>query len=232
MLHTELYQKFFLFNKNQPLEPTMYVLYMTLLEKWIENNCESFELSTAEILKEVNMSRATINRTKPQLKELGLIDYSSENGGSTKYTISEINIEIEVPQIKTEVPQVPQMEIPVIVQPLENVEKQEVIIPEIPKEVKPSKKDLSNKKTADIPTFEEILTFAKTLSTYDDDMEIHLQTKYDSWVENGWKNGFDKPITNWKSTVRNSIPYLKRNQNSIPNLVLPTIQRPITTYNE
>jgi hypothetical protein len=44
-----------------------------------------------------------------------------------------------------------------------------------------------------------------------------LKLKYDSWVDNGWKNGNDKPIKNWKTTLLNTIPYIKtiNNHNNI-----------------
>lgn len=82
MLHSELYIHFFQANRLQPLEPSQYTLYLTLLTKWIDNNLSPFECSTNELLKEVNMSRATINRTKILLKEAKLIDYSSDKGGN------------------------------------------------------------------------------------------------------------------------------------------------------
>lgn len=35
-----------------------------------------------------------------------------------------------------------------------------------------------------------------------------LELKYDSWVENDWKDGNNLPIKNWKSKLLNSLPYL------------------------
>lgn len=233
MLHAELYQKFFQYNKKQPLEPTLYVLYMTLLEKWIENNCESFEISTSEIQKVVNMSRATINRAKPLLKEIGLIKYSSEKGGANLFTLVEIDIAIEVPKVEQpkEQPQVPKMEVPKIEQPLETTQENVVIVPELPKGETTKKEMLYSNSSKPIPLFLEVLTFAKTLKMYDNNMEPFLQSKYDSWVENGWRNGFDKPITNWKATIRNTIPHLMKNKPITP-IMIPTIQRPVVTYDE
>lgn len=36
-----------------------------------------------------------------------------------------------------------------------------------------------------------------------------VKLKYESWVENGWKDGNDKKITNWKSKLTNTVQYLK-----------------------
>ena len=36
-----------------------------------------------------------------------------------------------------------------------------------------------------------------------------LDLKYQAWKENGWKNGNGKKIKNWKTTLLNTLPYLK-----------------------
>lgn len=226
MLH-ELYLKFFQLNKKRPIEPNLYVLYMCLLEKWIENEKSSFELSTNDILKEVAMSRATINRSKVLLKEMGLIEYSSDKGGTSKYTLCEIEETIELPIATPKIPQVPKLEVPDIKQPLEDIEEKEIKIPELPKSEKIKDKSVLSE---NIPSFEKIIEFAKTINIYDETMESHLRIKYESWVEAGWRNGFGGPITNWKSTVRNTIPHLKKNNSN--HIIIPTIQRPLVTYDE
>jgi hypothetical protein len=35
-----------------------------------------------------------------------------------------------------------------------------------------------------------------------------LHLKYQSWEANGWKDGHDKPIKNWKSKLLNTLPYI------------------------
>ena len=44
--------------------------------------------------------------------------------------------------------------------------------------------------------------------------ETDLKFKYDSWIANDWKNGNDKKIKNWKSTLLNTLPYIKDGLNS------------------
>ena len=36
-----------------------------------------------------------------------------------------------------------------------------------------------------------------------------IEARYDTWKDDGWKNGYGKPINNWKNTLRNTLPYLK-----------------------
>jgi len=58
-----------------------------------------------------------------------------------------------------------------------------------------------------IPTFIEFRDYAiehKPLANIKD-----LKLKYDSWVANGWKDGNDKKIVNWKSKILNTLPFIK-----------------------
>lgn len=60
------------------------------------------------------------------------------------------------------------------------------------------------------PEFEEFKNYAIShISTLDLDA---LRLKYNSWLENGWRNGNNKPIKNWKSNLLNTIPYIKERQ--------------------
>ena len=62
-----------------------------------------------------------------------------------------------------------------------------------------------------IPTYEEFLTYAKTLKIWRDTFEFQLQAKYNAWKDNDWKDGFNKPIKVWKSKLQNTIVYFKEN---------------------
>lgn len=57
----------------------------------------------------------------------------------------------------------------------------------------------------------ENFVIAKINSADYDKIKSALKLKYESWVENGWKDGNDKKIKNWKSKILNTIPYLKNN---------------------
>lgn len=230
MLHSELYIHFFQANRLQPLEPSQYTLYLTLLTKWIDNNLSPFECSTNELLKEVNMSRATINRTKILLKEAKLIDYSSDKGGTTKFTIFEIKGDF-IPLKKEEILITqPIFEAPKIEQPLETVEKVET--PPILEAEEKDKVEKTATLPKGIPSFDKVIEFAKTIPIYDESLEPHLRIKYDTWIDAGWKNGFGGPITNWKGTVRNSIPHLKKTETTAIPSTIPNIKKPINTYDE
>lgn len=73
-----------------------------------------------------------------------------------------------------------------------------------------TKKRITKETTQTPPEFEEFKNFAVTHKSTIDLNALRL--KYNSWVENGWKNGNNKPIKNWKSTLLNTIPYIKERQ--------------------
>lgn len=61
-----------------------------------------------------------------------------------------------------------------------------------------------------IPEYSDFETYAKELSekhnlSFD---PTKLKLKYDSWKSDEWKDGYGKPIKNWKSKLMNVIPYL------------------------
>lgn len=61
--------------------------------------------------------------------------------------------------------------------------------------------------TKKVPTFEE---FKKYVQENDNSVNIQaLEMKYKSWVENSWKDGYNKPIKNWKSKILNNLQFLK-----------------------
>lgn len=65
-----------------------------------------------------------------------------------------------------------------------------------------------NKETKNIPTFDEFLSFAKQREP--NVCGKDLKNKYDSWVVNGWKDGNNKKIINWKSKLINTIKYIDK----------------------
>lgn len=73
-------------------------------------------------------------------------------------------------------------------------------------------KQLTNKpKTTKqpIPEFSDFLNYAIEKKPLID--EFSVRAKYDSWVENGWRDGNDNQIKNWKTKLGNTLPHLKQN---------------------
>ena len=68
----------------------------------------------------------------------------------------------------------------------------------------------SNNKSI-IPNFDEFLEYAKTKEPNVDSSDLKL--KYDSWLESDWsinRSGKYQKIVYWKSTLLNTLPYIKK----------------------
>lgn len=66
-----------------------------------------------------------------------------------------------------------------------------------------------------VPTEFEFLEYCKTIQNINyPSLEISIKLKYKSWTENGWKDGNDKKINNWKTKILNTIPYLNGTKQS------------------
>jgi hypothetical protein len=57
------------------------------------------------------------------------------------------------------------------------------------------------------PDFETFLAYAQTLTSYKSSMELKVKAKFDMWEGNGWKDGYNKPIKNWKTKLQTAITY-------------------------
>jgi len=83
-------------------------------------------------------------------------------------------------------------------------------------------KEIKEKESKDIPPIDSFLGYAKTLEGYHDGLEVSIKSKYQSWVANDWKDGYDKEIKNWKSKLSNTFPHLlKQNPKPSTQLIFP-----------
>jgi hypothetical protein len=72
------------------------------------------------------------------------------------------------------------------------------------KEKKVNKKKVN--KENDIPLFSVFLEYAKTKKPNVDSEKLSL--KYSAWIENDWRDGNGNKITNWKTKLLNTLPYI------------------------
>ena len=66
------------------------------------------------------------------------------------------------------------------------------------------------------PSILEFLDYAKNKGN---EKNLNIDTskvelKFEAWKENNWRTGKDKKITNWKTTLLNTLPYLQKEKNS------------------
>lgn len=64
-----------------------------------------------------------------------------------------------------------------------------------------------------IPTLKEFLDYGFTKLAYQNKdsqfYEHSITSKYNTWIEDGWKTAHGKKIKNWKNVLNNTLPYLK-----------------------
>jgi hypothetical protein len=61
-----------------------------------------------------------------------------------------------------------------------------------------------------IPTEIDFLNYCKTIEQFDFyAYQFSLKSKYEAWVSDGWKDGNGNEISNWKTKIKNTIPFLK-----------------------
>lgn len=79
------------------------------------------------------------------------------------------------------------------------IKEPEIKEPEKPKSKKP-----------EIPSESEFMAYYKSeLSKEFPGLEFSIKTKYETWVDLGWKDGNGNKIGNWKLKLKNTIPHLK-----------------------
>ena len=249
----ELIQRFWDFNKKAKVSPTEVLLYFYLLKIGYENERYDFKISDVELGKELGLTRKTIKSTKEKLKNLGLIQFQSKNGLPSHYRLL-LNYSIEIEPEKlikneenTIVEKKQNREILEIFESILSAQNSVEVIKEIEidNELKPSsessqkkkpeleqeqsqKQEQLNLKNSKIPSLYQFMEYAKSLESYEPKIELSIREKYEIWKNNDWKNTSNRPISNWKSTLKSTLPYLRNRsgENSLSLQDIPNIKRP------
>ena len=218
MDYLSLTKKFWTFNDVYPLSAPIVAIYLFLLDNWDKVGGKDFEFSDKVMSKRLKINRKTIKTSKDTLRNLGLISFQITNGFPTLYRIIPIVKQVIKKRGEKSVSQLGEF-----LKTSEMPKKESLTLPrEVPKE--------NISKNIDIPSFEEFMNYAKTLDIYEEGLDVHLKIKYETWKDDGWVSGYNKPIVNWKQTLKNTMPYLRSNNKNIFNV--PKINRPKSTYNE
>ena len=245
MYYLELIQRFWDFNKKAKVSPTEISLYFYLLKIGYENERYDFKISDVELEKKLGLTRKTIKSTKEKLKSIGLIQFNTINGLPCHYRlVLNYSFEIEYEKsIKNEecaiVEKDQNREVLEIFDCILSAQNSVEVIKEIEinSDVKASSDssqkqkielEQQNLKNSKIPSLNEFIEYAKSLEGYVPELELSINEKYEVWKNNGWKNTSNRPISNWKSTLKSTLPYLKNTsgENSLSLQDIPSIKRP------
>ncbi|MEG1591283.1 hypothetical protein [Chryseobacterium sp.] len=235
MYYLELIQRFWDFNYENNVGSTVTAFYLYLLKEGFANERYDFKLSDVKISGELRLTRKTVKSTKEKLQILGLIEFQTRNGLPCNYRILlnyplKPTIELAVNPLGMEgFVDSYRMQLEDNFVDLED----NVAIPSMPKDPQigenlsfpSSQRQLKN---LDIPSFDEFLQYAQTLELYESTMNLFIKEKYKSWVDDGWINHSKRPITNWKSSLKSILPFLKDKNalNGFSIQSVPTIKRP------
>lgn len=81
---------------------------------------------------------------------------------------------------------------------------------EVETETEDEKKSKKSKKQ--IPSLDEFLNYVLTIPEFApkfESLKYSIQSKYEQWIENGWKDGHGNEIKQWKTKLKNTLPHLK-----------------------
>lgn len=233
-IYLKLINEFWTVNKSDDFNSSSITIYFYLLNIWKIEEFKAFDYSDRDLEKELNISRKTIRKSKDLLRNAGLIKFKIEKGSSTKYQIETDVIEVEEPNNVKELPIKPSLkkitaekkEVPV---PVVETKKEPLVKAKIEKP--PTKKVQQQVLNVNIPTLDEFLNFAKTIEIYNSNLDYQIKVKYEKWKEDGWKNGYGRPIRNWQTSLKSAMPFFSQS-NKPKDLSIPTINKPKHTYNE
>lgn len=235
--YLDLIQRFWEYNEEKPLGSTPLLIYFYLLKLGYDQNSYSVSVSDIRVAKELGLTRKTVKVTKEKLQNSGVIKYVTKNGLACTYTIipdyfyqtteSAITLQDTARGNDHLMHSVEQIE----VKPTRSIVRKTGKFKQ--KTEEPTPVGLCNGNSVAIPSLEEFFNYVRTLPFYEPSLDERVRLKYDNWIKNDWKNNFDRPISDWKSTIKNSLPYLKHSarKNSAPVQLIPNIKRFIIKSN-
>lgn len=235
MYYLELIERFWIFNEKAKPGSTAVAMYLYLLKTARGSDAYDFKVSDVILSKELGLTRPTVKLTKEKLRDLGLIRFQTKNGVSGSYRmILSYSLEAIAPEKikRSEIQMTPSF------QELKDDLNLDVLnlgvkIPSsnIDQKINASSIQPANENIK-IPELEEFLAYARTLAAYQSELNELITDKYHSWKDSGWKNNSDRLITNWKSSLKSTLPFLKNaaHDDQLSIQTIPDIKRPKSNF--
>ncbi|MDV3586888.1 MULTISPECIES: helix-turn-helix domain-containing protein [Elizabethkingia] len=234
MYYQELIQKFWESGPKAQLGTTAVAIYLYLLKLANDNNGYDVTVSDVAIGNILGLTRKTVKSAREALRNAGLVRYESKNGYSCSYRIvRDYPLEI-LSQEKRQKLKIKNNSQTATTEKIENLPPVglSMSIPETTEQKEKASFDNREPEPftiiANIPSLEEFTDYAKTLSGYEESMHSAIKERYALWANCNWCNNLGKPITSWKSSLKNLLPYIKnRTDNGQLSLdSIPSIKPP------
>lgn len=229
MYYLELIERFWDFNRYARVGPTLTSVYMYLLKLAKDNDGYNVTVSDVTVADTIGITRKSVKSTKEKLRDLGLVEFDTRSGIPCKYRIllsysaqsgnldkaedhssdqiQETNVEGQTNQLLT-----------VDLREPGHVKTERYVEESTSNEFR-RERDIS---------FKEFMDFARTLEDYEPGLDSRLLEKYRLWRKNGWQNNSGRPISNWRSSLKSILPFIKsgnidptQDPDSIPTVQIP-----------
>lgn len=203
MYYVELIQRFWEYNDRSSVGATATAMYHFLLKNAYENDRYDFSISDVAVSNKLSLTRKTVKATKEKLQKFGLITFKNRNGVPCSYRLL---LNYPFPEVHSDTNLSVSANDEIDIDSEEKERLAQVTI---------------------VPDFDMFLEYASALEVYSSELEPFVKEKYEIWIDNGWKNNFNRPITNWRASLKSAIPFLKELlQKDFTKDTIPDIKRP------
>lgn len=239
MYYLELIERFWVFNQKVRPGSTVIGFYLYLLKIAKDSDDYNFKISDVVLSRELGLTRKTVKTTKEKLRNFGLIQFQTKNGTSGSYRLI-LNYSLE----RVESEKIIDAEASLYEPSFQKADDKEILLhtdaiiesfSDNSGEINVQTKTHSSNENPDIPEFNEFLAYAQTLSAYKSELDMPVKEKYHSWKNNGWKNRSERPITNWRSSLKSTLPFLKvvaQDDMQLSLKTIPDVKRPNTNFDK
>jgi len=211
MYYVELIDRFWIFSEKKKPGTAAISLYLYLLNIAKENNSYQFRISDVDLGKRLGLSRATIKTAREKLRDLGVVQYETFNGlpASHRLILNYPIEEVKCDETTNDVghPIVFSNEDEIRFQSETQNKSGTVDVISDQDAASGSRERVREKRM--LPDLLEFLTYARSLDAYSPELEELITEKYSGWLANDWKSDSGRVITNWRTSLKNVLPFLK-----------------------
>lgn len=213
MYYLELLDKFWEFNKKLKLGANVAAVYVYLLKTGYENGRYDFKVSDLILSRDLKLTRKTVKSIKQKLCDHGLIMFETRNGHPSFYRLL-LNYSIDEFEKKIIKEDCINQYSFITANP-GNLSSHDPSI-QNNEDVRSAHNDspvetvITNQNNTEIkrPTLQEFISYARTFEIYTSHLDEAITLKYTDWLENEWRNAANRPIADWKLSLKSILPFL------------------------